>query len=85
MGRTSRISREAYVRSCERLRVKFPGPTRRRMSDCPPYPDQDWLPHEQAEGYSLQIASLQGLLRTKNDGLPLVYPTVASRSTAHRE
>ena len=21
-----------------------------RMSDCPPYPDQDWLPHEQAEG-----------------------------------
>jgi hypothetical protein len=25
---TSRISREAYVRFCERLGVKFPGPTR---------------------------------------------------------
>jgi hypothetical protein len=29
MGGTSRISREAYVRFCERLGVKFPGPTRR--------------------------------------------------------
>ena len=29
VGGTSRISREAYVRSCERLGVKFPGPTRR--------------------------------------------------------
>jgi hypothetical protein len=28
-GGTSRISREAYVRSCERLGVKFPEPTRR--------------------------------------------------------
>ena len=30
MGGTSRISREAYVRFCERLGVKSPGPTRRR-------------------------------------------------------
>ena len=29
-GGTSRISREAYVRFCERLGVKFPGPTRPR-------------------------------------------------------
>jgi len=29
-GGTSRMSREAQVRICERLRVKFPGPTRRR-------------------------------------------------------
>ena len=29
MGGTSRISREAYVRFCERLGVQFPGPTRR--------------------------------------------------------
>ena len=29
MGGTSRMSREAYVRFCERLGVKFPGPTRR--------------------------------------------------------
>ena len=29
-GRTSRISREAYVRSCERLGVQLPGPTRRK-------------------------------------------------------
>jgi hypothetical protein len=28
---TSRISRETYVRFCERLEVKFPGPTRRRQ------------------------------------------------------
>jgi hypothetical protein len=28
VGGTSRISREAYVRFCERLGVKFPGPTR---------------------------------------------------------
>jgi hypothetical protein len=30
-GGTSRMSREAQVRICERLRVKFPGPTRRQM------------------------------------------------------
>src|SRR6202035_327449 len=30
MGGTSRISREAYVRFCERLGVKIPGPTPRR-------------------------------------------------------
>ena len=29
MGGTSRMSREAQVRICERLGVKFPGPTRR--------------------------------------------------------
>jgi len=29
-GGTSRISREAYVRFCERLGVKFPGPTRQK-------------------------------------------------------
>ena len=28
VGGTSRISREAYVRICERLGVQFPGPTR---------------------------------------------------------
>ncbi len=37
MGGTSRISREAYVRFCERLGVKFPGPTRR--CDSPPLLD----------------------------------------------
>src|ERR1700730_6683689 len=30
---TSRISREAYVRICERLGVKFPGPTRQKHFD----------------------------------------------------
>ena len=39
-GRTSRISREAYVRSCERLGVQFPGPTRRSAGDRRPYADQ---------------------------------------------
>src|ERR1700730_7627531 len=33
VGGTSRISREAYVRFCERLGVKFPGPTRRITSE----------------------------------------------------
>jgi len=31
-GGTSRISREAYVQICERLGVKFPGPTRQFLS-----------------------------------------------------
>ena len=31
MGGTSRISREAYVRFCEGLGVKFLGPTRRSL------------------------------------------------------
>ena len=40
MSGTSRISREAYVRSCERLGVKFPGPTRRGSREASPYPDR---------------------------------------------
>jgi hypothetical protein len=39
MGGTSRISREAYVRLCERLGVKFPGATRRSAGDRRPYAD----------------------------------------------
>jgi hypothetical protein len=31
IGGTSRISREAYVRICERLGVQFPGPTRQEQ------------------------------------------------------
>jgi hypothetical protein len=31
LGGTSRISREAYVRFCERLGVQSPGPTRPRV------------------------------------------------------
>ena len=31
LGGTSRMSREAYVRFCERLGVKFPGPTRPKV------------------------------------------------------
>ena len=30
MDGTSRVNREVYARFCERLGVKFPGPTRRR-------------------------------------------------------
>jgi hypothetical protein len=37
MGGTSRISREAYVRICGRLGVKFPGATRRSAGDRRPY------------------------------------------------
>ena len=43
MGGTSRISREAYVRICERLGVKFPGATRRSAGDRRPYADQEAL------------------------------------------
>jgi hypothetical protein len=34
VGGTSRICREAYVRFCERLGVKFPGPTRQVGTRC---------------------------------------------------
>ena len=38
-GGSSRISGEAYVRSCERLGVQIPGSTRRRSREASPYPD----------------------------------------------
>src|SRR6516164_7284803 len=38
VGGTSRMRRESHVRFCERLGVKFPGPTRRRR-EASPYPD----------------------------------------------
>jgi hypothetical protein len=42
-GGTSRMTRECQVRICERLGVKFPGPTRRRRSG---------LMHSSVMGYS---------------------------------
>jgi hypothetical protein len=39
VGGTSRISREAYVRICERLGVQFPGATRRSAGNRRPYAD----------------------------------------------
>jgi len=39
-GGTSRMNREIHVRLCERLGAKFPGPTRRRRGDSPPYADR---------------------------------------------
>ena len=33
---TSRVNREIYARFCERLGVKFPGPTRRRSATSVP-------------------------------------------------
>jgi hypothetical protein len=33
VGGTSRMRREPHVRSCERLGVKFPGPTRQLVGD----------------------------------------------------
>jgi hypothetical protein len=36
LGGTSRISREAYVRFCERLGVKFPGATRPKVGTVEP-------------------------------------------------
>jgi len=37
-GGTSRMNREVHVRICERLGVKFPGPTRQKRPKLP------WLP-----------------------------------------
>src|SRR4029077_21137114 len=37
VGGTSRMNREVHVRFCERLGVKFPGPTRPMISCC-------WMP-----------------------------------------
>jgi hypothetical protein len=45
VGGTSRISREAYVRICERLGVQFPGATRRSAGNRRPYADQTGLPY----------------------------------------
>jgi len=33
LGRTSRVNREVYARFCERLAVRFRGPTRRIAKD----------------------------------------------------
>ena len=38
-GGTSRMTRGCHVRFCERLGVQFPGPTRRRRGNSPPYAD----------------------------------------------
>src|SRR5215469_8861087 len=38
-GGTSRMNREIHVRICERLGVRFPGPTRRSAGNCGPYAD----------------------------------------------
>jgi hypothetical protein len=40
MRSTSRMTRECHVRICERLGVKFPGPTRQKrcLIACPPLP-----------------------------------------------
>jgi hypothetical protein len=38
------LNREIHVRLCERLGAKFPGPTRRRRGDSPPYADRTFTP-----------------------------------------
>ena len=40
MDDTSRVNREVYARFCERLGVKFPGPTRRALDNRYPYRDR---------------------------------------------
>src|SRR5262249_43881614 len=47
-GGTSRMTRECQVRFCERLRVKFPGPTRQTRL----------LPHRNVEDASLRAADI---------------------------
>jgi hypothetical protein len=48
LGRTSRVNREVYARFCERLAVRFRGPTRR-------------LAKADAVGQALFIGALFGL------------------------
>ena len=48
LSRTSRVNREVYARFCERLAVRFRGPTRR-------------LPKEDTVGQAIFISALFGL------------------------
>jgi len=51
LGGTSRISREAYVRICEGLGVRFPGPTRRLTERN----NSDGVPHDSRRRASARI------------------------------
>ena len=58
MGGTSRVSREAHARICERLGVKFPGPTRHRVQ-------VRARPIEQADDSSVDVPHLVSSRRAK--------------------
>jgi hypothetical protein len=64
MGGTSRVSREAQARICERLGVRFPGATRRSAGDRAPMPIKApyALPDEQTKS-ALEIDEFQGRRR----------------------
>ena len=81
MGGTSRISREAYVRICERLGVQVPGPTRPRGEIPRAYPAvkrrairarQVWI-REMSESYPSDEASKLTLDDTKTGVFTLFW------------
>jgi len=52
------ISREAYVRFCERPGVQFPGPTRRRTGNRPPYADSNLYVHNLSHSHLHNVVIL---------------------------
>src|SRR6516162_5566961 len=49
VGGTSRVSRETHARICERLGVKFPGPTRHVRGECP------WSRHDRGSPRDMKM------------------------------
>jgi hypothetical protein len=61
------ISREAYVRFCERPGMKFPGPTRRRRGDSPPYADSPGTSRAMLGAHRRMIAKLSSRVQSAHD------------------
>jgi len=57
MGGTSRVSREAQARICERLGVKLPGPTRPRRGNLPCLLDPEYSGRQNRRAPAAQPAA----------------------------
>ena len=66
LGRTSRVNREVYARFCERLAVRFRGPTRQVQRDCESLMEQK----PQAEPYQRALADIHAISGKILRGLP---------------
>jgi hypothetical protein len=61
MDGTSRVNREVYARFCERLGVKFPGPTRRRSAMAVPTATSIPTPESPSGGRGESQARIQNV------------------------